>query len=97
MVGLGGVFVEVLGDVAFALAPLDAEEALRRLRSLRGWPVLAGARGRQPVDAEALACAVVAVGDLVASHPDISEFDLNPLFASAAGCVAADWRVLVGP
>lgn len=97
MVGLGGVLVEVLGDVAFALAPLDAEEALRRLRGLRGWPVLAGARGREPVDAEALACAVVAVGDLIASRPDISEFDLNPLFASAAGCVAADWRILVGP
>jgi acetyltransferase len=95
MAGLGGVLVEVLGDVVFALAPLDEREALRRLRGLRGWAVLAGARGREPVDAGALARTVVAAGELLVAHPEIVELDLNPLFATAGGCVAADWRIVV--
>ncbi|HZD01474.1 MAG TPA: acetate--CoA ligase family protein [Actinomycetes bacterium] len=94
MVGLGGVMVEVLDDVGFALAPLDVEQALRRLHALRGWPVLAGVRGALPVDATALARTIVAVGDLVVAHPEIAELDLNPVFASAGGAVTADWRIL---
>jgi acetyltransferase len=95
MVGLGGVLVEVLGDIAFALAPLGPDEARRLLSRLRGFPVLAGARGRAAIDLDALAGVVSAVGDLMVAMPEIGELDLNPVLATAAGCVAVDWRVVV--
>ena len=95
MVGLGGVLVELLGDVAFALAPLGPDEARRLLGRLRGFPALAGARGREAVDLDALARVVSAVGDLLVAMPEVAELDLNPVLATAAGCVAVDWRVVV--
>lgn len=98
MVGLGGVLVELLDDVAFALAPLGRDAALRRLRRLRGWPLLAGTRGATPVDVDAVATVVAAVGDLMVGHPEIGELDLNPLLATVEGCAAVDWRILAaGP
>jgi len=98
MVGLGGVLVELLDDVAFASAPLGPEAALRLLRGLRGWPLLAGIRGAAPVDVATVAGVVVAVGDLMVDHPEVAELDLNPLLATAEGCAAADWRILAaGP
>ena len=95
LVGLGGVFAEVLADVAFALAPLSVETAKSLLLSLRGAPLLTGARGRQPVDLEALARAVVAVSEVAASHPEISELEVNPILATAGGCVALDARAIL--
>jgi acetyltransferase len=94
MVGLGGVLVEVLGDVAFALAPLGPDEARRLIGRLRGFPALVGARGREAVDLDALARVVCAVGDLLVAVPEVVELDLNPILATAAGCVAVDWRVV---
>jgi acetyltransferase len=96
MVGLGGLLVEVLGDVTFALAPVSQDEARRLIASLRGFPALAGARGRVAVDLDALAATACAVGDLLVSVPEITEVDLNPLMATERECVAVDWRVLVG-
>jgi acyl-CoA synthetase (NDP forming) len=95
MVGLGGVLVEVLADIAFALAPLGPDEARRLLGRLRGFPALTGARGRETVDLDALARVVSAVGDLLVAVPEVAEVDLNPVLATARGCVAVDWRVLV--
>jgi acetyltransferase len=95
MVGLGGVLVELLDDVAFAVAPLDRATALRRLRGLRGWPRLTGARGAAPVNVAAVTSVVAAIGDLMVGHSEIAELDLNPLLATAEGCAVADWRILV--
>jgi acetyltransferase len=95
MVGLGGVLVEVLGDIAFGLAPLGPDEARRLLSRLRGFPAMAGARGREAADLDALACVVSAVGDLLVAMPEVGELDLNPVLATAAGCAAVDWRVVV--
>jgi acyl-CoA synthetase (NDP forming) len=95
MVGLGGVFVEAIDDVALALAPLGADRARRLLAGLRGASVLRGARGGDPVDIDALAALVSAVGDLIAAVPEIAEIDLNPVLVSAAGAMAVDWRILV--
>jgi acetyltransferase len=95
MVGLGGVLVEALGDIAFALAPLGPDEARRLIGRLQGFPALAGARGRPAVDLDALAGVVSAVGDLLVAVPEVAELDLNPVLATAAGCVAVDWRVVV--
>ena len=95
LVGLGGIFVEAIDDVAVGLAPLHHDQALRLLAGLRGHAVLAGARGRQPVDLAALATVICAVGDLLVAVPRIAELDLNPVLVSAGTCLAVDWRIRV--
>ncbi|MEU6646776.1 acetate--CoA ligase family protein [Saccharomonospora sp. NPDC046836] len=93
--GLGGVLVEVLKDVTFRLAPLDADEARSMVDSIKAAEVLHGARGAEPVDVEALAEVIQQVSALVTDFPEIREFDLNPVFADGAGATAADIRILV--
>ncbi len=95
MVGLGGVYVAALDDVALAVAPLRHGDARRLLERLRGRAVLTGARGAEPVDLDALAAVVCGVGDLLVAVPGIAELDLNPVLADGAGCVAVDWRILL--
>lgn len=94
MVGLGGIFIEVLKDVAFARAPTSHRDARAMLDGLVGAPVLRGARGRPPVDENALVEAIVALSRLVEAHPGIEELDLNPVFAGPDGVVAVDWLML---
>jgi acyl-CoA synthetase (NDP forming) len=93
MVGLGGIWVEVLDDVAFALAPLTRAAARDLLTTLRGYPVLTGGRGRPAVDLDALAGVVVAAGDLLANCPQITGIDLNPVLCTPEGAVAVDWKL----
>ncbi len=94
MVGLGGTAVEVLDDVCFAVAPVDAEHVERMLRSLRGSALLHGGRGAEPVDVGALCDLAVAVGDLLVGVPAVTEIDLNPVLASSTGAVPVDWRII---
>jgi hypothetical protein len=96
LVGLGGIFVETLGDTALALAPLNRESARGLLARLRGYPMLTGARGTEGVDLDAVATVISAVGALLVATPEITELDLNPVLARPDGCVAVDWRILVG-
>jgi acyl-CoA synthetase (NDP forming) len=93
-VGLGGIYTEIFGDVAVGLAPLDVAEAERMLYSLRGAPLLAGARGRPPCDVRAAAEAAVALSRVAASHPGIAEIEINPLLVTPDGAVALDARVI---
>ena len=97
MVGLGGIWVEVLGDVAFAMAPLHRAEARTLLDGLRGAALLTGARGGPSVDLDALADVVVAAGNLLLACPDVVELDLNPVLATADSAVAVDWKIGVAP
>jgi acetate---CoA ligase (ADP-forming) len=86
MVGLGGVFVEVYGDVAFAPAPLDPPHARSLIESLTGWPVLQGVRGAGPADVDALVELIVRISHLAADHADvIAEIDLNPVIVHPEG------------
>jgi len=96
MVGLGGVFTEVLGDTACAIAPVSAAVARELLLSLRGAPLLLGARGRPAVDLDELAGVVARVSVLAAAHPEVMELELNPVLAGPAGVVALDARVVLG-
>ena len=96
MVGLGGVFTEVLGDTACAIAPVSVDAARELLLSLQGAPVLLGARGRAPVDLDALAEVVARVSRLAAAHPELVELELNPVLAGPAGVLALDARVVLG-
>ncbi|MBU3865365.1 acetate--CoA ligase family protein [Streptomyces sp. 4503] len=94
--GLGGVLVEVLKDITFRLAPATEDEALSMLDGIRAAEVLRGVRGGQAVDRGALADLIVRVSRLVADFPEITEVDLNPVFATASGVLAADVRLLIG-
>jgi acetyl coenzyme A synthetase (ADP forming)-like protein len=93
--GLGGVLVEVLKDITFRLAPTSQQEAMSMLDSIAAAEILRGVRGGKPVDREALATMIERVSALVADFPEISELDLNPVFAAERGATAADVRVVL--
>jgi acetyl coenzyme A synthetase (ADP forming)-like protein len=93
--GLGGVLVEVLKDVTFRLAPASREDALSMLDAIQAAPILKGVRGAAAVDREALAGIIQKVSQLVSDFPEIAELDLNPIFASKDGAIAADVRIVV--
>jgi acyl-CoA synthetase (NDP forming) len=95
MFGLGGVYVEVLEDVAFRLAPLSREDAEEMIAEVRGSRLLRGVRGERPADVDALAEALVALSRLLTECPEIVEVDLNPLLVFEHGVAAVDARVVV--
>jgi len=93
--GLGGVLVEVLKDITFRMAPVTTEDAYSMLDGIQAAEMLKGVRGGDAVNREALAKLLVNVSELVNDFPEISELDLNPVFASKDGAVAADVRIVV--
>jgi acetyl coenzyme A synthetase (ADP forming)-like protein len=93
--GLGGVLVEVLKDVTFRLAPASREDALSMLDGIQAAEMLKGVRGGAAVDRDALASIIERVSQLVSDFPEISEIDLNPVFATPSGATAVDVRILV--
>lgn len=97
MFGLGGIWVEVLKDVSFRLAPLTAEDAKEMIREIKGYPVLAGLRGEPQVDLDAIADMLQKVGDLACEFSEIAELDLNPVFAfdRGKGAIAIDARMIL--
>ncbi len=98
MVGLGGVYVEVLQDVAFRVQPVSNEDADEMIRSLRGYRILEGVRGERGVDLDLLAEVVERTSQLVGEHPEIREMDINPFlaFPEAEKCAAVDARFRIG-
>ena len=95
MVGLGGVFVEVLGDVTFRVPPFGRDEADRMLRELQGFPLLEGVRGAKPADVEALVDVIMNVQRLALDLADeVAELDVNPLVVKPRGAVALDALVV---
>ncbi len=95
MFGLGGIFVEVMKDVTFHLAPITAEEAMQMLKGTRSYALLQGARGQSPVDLDAIAGALQRISQLATDYPQISELDINPLIVGPVGTEAyvADARM----
>jgi len=94
MFGLGGVYVEVLKDITLRLAPVDRATALEMIRAIKGFPLLAGARGRPAVDLDALAGALVAMSRFGAAHPEVASAEINPFIALPKGGVAVDALIL---
>ena len=92
---MGGVLVEVVQDVAFRLAPASRDEAVGMLDDIAGAEVLRGVRGAAGVNRDALGALIVKVSQLVHDFPEISEMDLNPVFASSTDAMAVDVRILV--
>ena len=93
--GMGGVLVEVLKDITFRLAPASNDDALSMLDGIQAAEMLRGVRGSDPVSRDALATLIVRVSELISDFPEISEMDLNPVFASKSGAIAADVRIVV--
>ncbi|GAA0801507.1 acetate--CoA ligase family protein [Cupriavidus gilardii] len=93
--GLGGVLVEVLKDITFRMAPASEQDALGMLDGIAAAQVLKGVRGAEPVDRAALASMIQRVSQLVTDFPEIAELDLNPVFASPSGAIAADVRIVL--
>jgi acetyltransferase len=95
MFGLGGVFVELFQDVVFRLAPVGRNSARRMVRSIRGYKLFRGFRGRPLCDIEALEKAIVNLSDMCLNHPEILEMDINPLLAHDQGSTVADCRIIL--
>lgn len=95
MFGLGGIYVEVLRDVAFAVAPLSRAEAEELLELVRGKRLLTGVRGQPPVARAALVELILRVSQLVTENPQILELDLNPILCYPDRVVAVDLRLTV--
>jgi len=95
MFGLGGVFVEILEDVAFRIVPLEPKDASDIVREIKGFPLLNGARGREKADIDSLENLILKVSNLVDENPEIAELDLNPIFAYSDGVVAVDAHVVL--
>src|SRR3977135_3735469 len=93
--GLGGILVEVLKAIPFRLAPATNEDALSMLDGIQAAEILRGVRGAKPVDRAALAKMIERVSALVADFPEISELDLNPVFASEKGATGDDVSVVL--
>ncbi|MEE8237771.1 MAG: acetate--CoA ligase family protein, partial [Gammaproteobacteria bacterium] len=93
--GLGGIFVEVLKDITFRLAPASEQDAGSMLDGIQAAEVLRGVRGAKPVDRGALTGIIVNVSQLIDDFPEIQEIDLNPVLANATGATAVDALITV--
>jgi len=95
MFGLGGIFVEVMKDVAFHIAPITQDEAMQMLEGTKSFALLTGVRGQKSVDVSAIAGSLQRISQLVTDFPEINEMDINPFIVGALGSesVAADARI----
>ncbi|HHT9117266.1 MAG TPA: acetate--CoA ligase alpha subunit [Candidatus Hypogeohydataceae bacterium YC38] len=99
MFGLGGIYVEVLKDVSFRVAPITQRDAREMLGEIRAYPLLKGARGESPVDLEAIVEGLQRLSQLVTDFPQVLELDINPLsvLPKGKGAVAIDARMNISP
>ena len=97
LLGLGGIYVEVLKDVSFRIAPITRWEAEEMITELRSYPLLRGLRGEKPSDLEAIADCMLRVSQLAVDFPEIVELDVNPLIVheEGKGAVAIDMRLVL--
>ncbi len=93
--GLGGIFIEVFKDINAGLAPLSSEEVQRIITTLKGYKIIQGTRGQEPVNEEKFAEMVMRISALVMAAPEIAEMDLNPLLGSKDRVVAVDARIRI--
>jgi succinyl-CoA synthetase beta subunit len=95
VIGSGGVFAELVGDAAVALAPLERGTALGLPAELRVAAQFAWARGRAPLDADAAAEVLVALARFAAAHPEVAAAEINPLLMLPQGALALDARIVL--
>lgn len=95
MFGLGGIFVEVLKDVAFRVIPIDAFDAEEMIGEIKGKKLLEGYRGQDPADVACLQKMLLDLSDFIEATPGIEEIDMNPVFAYKNGAVVVDARIIL--
>jgi len=94
MFGLGGIFVEVLKDVTFRIAPLSEADAREMITEVKAYPILKGYRGQPPADVEAIVKILLNTSRLMMEHPKIKELDLNPIMVYEKGAKTVDARTI---
>lgn len=99
MFGLGGVYVEFLKDVSFAVAPINDKEAKQMVSSIKTYPLIVGVRGETPSDIKAIIDTLLKISQLSIDFPQIAEFEINPLMVmpEGKGCLAMDIRIILKP
>lgn len=95
MFGLGGIFVEVLKDVTFRIAPITEDEACEMMGEVKAYPLLKGYRNTPPADVEAIAKILLNSSKLVTDHSEIKELDLNPIMVYEKGAKTVDARIIL--
>ncbi len=95
MVGLGGIYVEIMKDVSFRIAPLSREDALSMIEELKAYPLLKGVRGERPVDIDAVVNSLVRLSRFVIDFPHVIELDINPLVVLERGALCLDARIIL--
>ena len=95
MFGLGGIFVEILKDVAFRIAPVSEVEAREMITEVRAYPLLKGYRNTPPADINAIVRILLSVSKLAMEHEEIKEVDLNPIMVYEKGAKTVDARIII--
>ncbi|MHC1624858.1 MAG: acetate--CoA ligase family protein [Methermicoccaceae archaeon] len=95
MFGLGGIYVEVLKDVSFRVPPLTPMESRSMVTEIKTYPLIAGVRGEERYDVDAIVDVLLRLSQLLEDHPEIVEFDINPLMVLKKGAVAVDFRATI--
>ena len=95
MFGLGGIFVELLKDVAFRVAPITREDASEMIKKVKAFPLLNGYRNTPPADLNAIINILLNASRLVMDYPEIKELDLNPVMAYETGAMTVDARIIL--
>ena len=95
MFGLGGIFAEVIDDVAFRIAPINKEEARLMMTEVKAYPILKGYRNQPALDTDALVAILVATSNLVMENEHLKELDLNPVLVYQKGATVVDARIIL--
>ncbi len=95
MFGLGGIYVEILKDVAFRIVPVGLDDAREMVSEIKTLPLLQGARGEKPADLDAIVTAILQLSKLASDFPFIQEIDINPLVVYEKGSIALDARIII--
>ena len=95
MFGLGGIFVELLKDVTFRIAPITQADALEMITGVKAYPLLTGYRNTPPADIDAITTVLLNTSRLVMDFPEVKELDLNPVLAYEKGVKTVDARIIL--
>ena len=97
MFGLGGIYVEILKDISFRLAPLARADATDMIHEIHAWPLLAGVRGEAPANLKAIEDLLLAMSTLATDFPEIAEAECNPVLVNDTGAWVGDVRLVLTP
>ncbi|MBN1502816.1 acetate--CoA ligase family protein [Candidatus Woesearchaeota archaeon] len=95
MFGVGGIFVEVLKDVSFRIAPINKKDAYEMIREIKGYKVLNGIRGNRPINFKALIDILIKISKISMENKNFKEIDLNPVFVNEKNAKVVDIRIMV--